>query len=195
MNLTLRRLRFLMRWVVFYNARLVWLCLRLPRRHSNAALSSVADERRRRAQLALARVSGDCASVCADCGNCCLESVDRFTPFDRVVRTESDSPAPSWDRRIYSVPWMIYNSVRHGVQRLSPGSKKRPAPACPHLTPRGCGLSIEERPMICVSWFCPRTVFAMSERTLAARERPLLIIETLHRHALEAACGSSDHSS
>jgi Fe-S-cluster containining protein len=183
--LLFHRLRFFLRWVVFYNIELVWLSWRLPKIPAGAALGSAADERRREAHIALAGATANCGDVCADCGRCCLEDVNRFTAFDQIVREGSDSPAPSWDNRIYSVPWMIYNAVTHTVQRLLRTKVK--SPPCSHLSPDGCSLARQDRPMICVSWFCPRAAFAMDSKSMNAAEAPLRVIEGLHRDALRTA--------
>lgn len=183
-----RRVRFVARWVLFYNVELVWLCWRLPwRLPEDAALPPEADERRRRAHGLLGKATAECGRVCAGCGRCCLEEVDRFTPFDQVVRRAPASPAPSGSRRIYSVPWMLWNAVLHAAQRPLPASKRPAPPPCRHLTPEGCGLSRPDRPMICVSWFCPRAALAMSPEAMDAAEAPLREVEALHREALRAA--------
>jgi len=184
----LRRLRFLARWVLFYNAELVWLCWRLPRRiPEGVALPPETDARRREAHLRLGEATAACAKVCAGCGRCCLEEVDRFTPFDQIARRATAAPAPSGDRRIYSVPWMIRNAGLHALQRLRPAAKRPVPPSCPHLTPEGCGLPRAERPMICVSWFCLTSALAMDRAAMAAAEAPLREIERIHREAARAA--------
>jgi hypothetical protein len=184
--LVLRRLRFTLRWVVLYNIRLIWLNWRLPHRLPAAALCPNADEHRRHAHALLADATMDCGTACAECGRCCAEKVDRFTAFDELVRSATDSPAPSWDRRIYSVPWMIWNGITHTGQRLlglSGGHKAH----CQYHTADGCGLGRLDRPMICVSWFCLRAVSAMDTWAMDAAEAPLRIIEDLHKDALRVA--------
>lgn len=188
MHVTCRHLRFLLRWVFLYNAELVWLSWRLPRRVPEAAaLPAAADERRLQAYAALASALADGGAICAACGRCCLERVNRFTPFDQIIRRGASAPAPAGDRRIYSLPWMAWNGLRHAAQRLLPRRRRKTAPPCVHLTPAGCGLARPERPMICVSWFCPAFVLAMHWRGLAAAEAPLRAIEALHREAAGAA--------
>jgi hypothetical protein len=187
MTLVLHRLRFLMRWVFVYNVRLVWMNMMLPPNLGPAqAMDAIADERRRRAHAMLAKASEEANKACANCGTCCAEDVDRFTPFDYLVRRNTSSPAPSWDGRIYSVKWMILNAVSHGLQKLF----KRPAPeavSCRHHTASGCALLREDRPMICVSWYCAKAPLAMSRRTIEASQEPLRLIEALHREALHCA--------
>lgn len=185
--MTARHLRFLVRWFFLYNARLVWWCWRLPRRlPAEAALPEDADARRRRAHRLLEEASAGGAGACAACGRCCQEAVDRFTPFDHMVRIGTSSPAPTWDRRLLSLPWMMWNAVRHGAQRLATGSRRALVSSCVHLTPSGCRLPRAERPMICVSWFCPTFVRAMTFEAMEAAEMPLREIEALHREAVRS---------
>jgi hypothetical protein len=161
---------------------------RLPRRiPDHAALLPEANERRLRAHDDLARITDGCGSICASCGRCCLEDVDRFTPFDSIVRRSTTSPPPSEDRRIYYLPWMIWNSVYHAAQKLLPRSHRKPPPPCRHLTPAGCGLPHQERPMICVSWFCPTFMLSMKPEDIKAMQVPLREIESLHQEALQFA--------
>jgi len=187
MTLTLCRLRFLLRWVIVYNIRLVWMNMMLPGQLGPAqAMDPTVDERRRHAHAMLAKASEESNKACANCGTCCAEDVDRFTAFDYLVRRKTHSPAPSWDGKIYSVKWMILNAVSHGLQRLL----RRPAPeavSCRHHTPAGCALAREDRPMICVSWYCAKGALAMSRRTIEAADEPLRLIEGLHREALLCA--------
>lgn len=186
--MTRRHVRFLLRWVVFYNAELVWLAWRLPRHvDPGAALPPGDDRRRREAHRLLAGATASCTRACASCGRCCLESVDRFTPFDAIVRRATPAPAPSESRRIYSLPWMVWNAVWHGAQRLLPEERRPRVTPCPHLAADGCRLPREDRPMICVSWFCPQAVLAMSPVDMDAAEPHLRQIEALHRQALRAA--------
>ncbi|MDO8682392.1 MAG: hypothetical protein Q7N50_02790 [Armatimonadota bacterium] len=151
-----------------------------------AALDPIADERRREAHLALAETTAICARVCADCGRCCFEEVDRFTPFDQIVRRNTDIPAPSGNLRIYSLPWMVWNAIAHGFQRLFRLNRHRTPPPCRYLSSEGCSLPREDRPMICVSWFCPRSALAMDRAAMDAAESPLCVIESLHREALRS---------
>lgn len=186
MSLIFHRLRFLMRWVLVYNIRLIWMNAMLPKKLGPAqAMDAAADERRREAHAMLAKASDEANKACANCGTCCAEDVDRFTAFDYLVRRNTESPAPSWDGKIYSVKWMIINAVLHGVQRLL----KRPAPevSCRHHTATGCALPREDRPMICVSWYCAKAALAMSPQTIKGSQEPLVLIESLHREALRFA--------
>jgi hypothetical protein len=185
--LLLCRLRFLVRWVFVYNIRLVWLNLRLPKVLGHAqAMPAAADKTRRDAHNMLAKASEECNKACANCGTCCAEDVDRFTAFDYLVRRNTNSPAPSWDGKIYSIWWMISNAVSHGVQRALRRSEPE-ALTCRHHSEAGCALAREDRPMICVSWYCAKAALAMSRHTIEASERPLRIIEALHVDALRSA--------
>ncbi|MBI3946941.1 MAG: hypothetical protein HY321_13540 [Armatimonadetes bacterium] len=183
-----RRLWFLLRWLVFYNAELVWLCWRLPRHiPPGAALPPDSDARRRQAHAELAAATARHGGICAACGRCCLEEVDRFTPFDQLVRARSASPAPSADRRLYSVPWMAWNALSHTAQRLPGRSQQAPLPPCPYVGTEGCRLPRVERPMVCVSWFCLHLALVMIPADMDAAEAPLRAIEALHREAVRAA--------
>ncbi|MGC8833248.1 MAG: hypothetical protein ACP5R4_04265 [Armatimonadota bacterium] len=184
--MSLRHLKFLIRWVFFYNAELVWLSWMLPRRPSpEAALDPEADRRRRAAHEGLAEATGGCSAVCAKCGRCCMEPVSRFTQFDRLVRMRTHSPAPECGWRIYSLIWMLYNALRHCFQKLlSPYRLPKP---CRYLTDSGCSLPRAERPMICVSWFCITAALGIEKDMLAETEKHLRTIEKLHR---DVVCSS-----
>lgn len=185
MNQLIRRLRFVLRWVFVYNIRLVWLNSRLPRHiPNNAALDSGADEQRRYAQLLLGKIMAGNSGKCSTCGRCCQESVDRFTPFDSIVRRQTESPAPSHDRRIYSVWWMLWNATSHGLGRLFHTSSGEPATACPYQSLVGCNLVWHHRPMLCVSWLCLKVAVAMDSLSMDAAEKPLRLIEALHQDAV-----------
>ncbi|MDH7569451.1 MAG: hypothetical protein QHJ73_07690 [Armatimonadota bacterium] len=188
MRVTWRHVRFLARWVLFYNAELVWLCWRLPKRLPRAAaLPPEADARRRAAHRELSEATARANQVCAACGRCCLERTNRFTPFDEFVRAATPSPSPPGDRRIYSLPWMVANAVAHGVQRLLRYGQPLSTEVCPYLEAEGCRLPREERPMLCVSWFCPRFVLTMSPAEMERLEEPLREVERLHRAAVRQA--------
>jgi hypothetical protein len=192
MSLIVHRLRFLMRWVFVYNIRLIWMNAMLPKKIGPAqAMDAAADEHRREAHAMLAKASDEANKACADCGTCCAEDVDRFTAFDYLVRRNTTSPAPSWDGRIYSVKWMIINAVLHGVQRLL--RRPKPEVSCRHHTATGCALPREDRPMICVSWYCAKGALGMSRHTIEASDEPLRLIESLHREALVFA-GTRRHA-
>ena len=190
MTLVFRRIRFFLRWVVFYNLELIWLNLRLPRKIPPVTgLDRRADERRRRAHSELSAVAARLSEFCSACkGHCCLKDMDRFTAFDQIVRQETDAPPPSWDGRIYSIRWLALDTLRQTIRRLTrPRSHRQDMPICKLQSGSGCSLAWPERPMICVSWFCPRAVFAMDCDVLAMAEGPIREIEHLHREALGAA--------
>jgi hypothetical protein len=114
--------------------------------------------------------------------------VDRFTAFDQIVRQGTDAPPPSWDGRIYSIWWLALDTLRQTIRRVThPRSHSRDMPICRLQSGSGCSLPWPERPMICVSWFCPRAVFAMDRDTLDMAEDPIREIERLHRESLGAA--------
>jgi len=186
--MSFRHFKFLVRWVLFYNAELVWLSWMLPRQPSpEAALDPEADRRRRVAHEHLAETTKGCDTVCAECGRCCLEPVSRFTQFDRLVRMRTQSPAPEYNQRIYSLIWMLYNALRHCFQRLLPHHRNhRPLP-CRYLSDQGCSLPRVERPMICVSWFCLTAALAIKEDMLAETEKHLRTIEKLHRDVVRSS--------
>ena len=187
MRMTLRHVRFLWRGVALYNVQLICLNGRPPRQvPTPASYPAAADHRRRRAHSVLGAATADASRVRATCGRCCLGGVDRFTPFDQMVRARATTPAPSASRRIYSMPWMIANGVGHFLEGRLTRRPEKPA-ACRYLSPNGCTLSRHERPMICVSWFCPTLVLATHPARLDQAEGPLREILALHREGVSRA--------
>jgi Fe-S-cluster containining protein len=154
------------------------------------------DGRRRQAQLEVYEVTNAYGSICASCGNCCREATDRFSVMDAAVRADTDHPAPSFGTTLLSPVWELWNTLRHTAIRLA--SLGRPKVAmdkcnvCAHLTPTGCELALEDRPMICATWFCPRLMAAMSPTDLLQISKPMAVIEDIQREAVKDLRGRGD---
>lgn len=180
---TVKKIKFVARWYLMYNARLVWLQARLPKDADKVCLveSDVAglERRRRGAQAEIFDRVLKYGKLCAECGGrCCQEPVDRYTIFDQYIHGGLGRPLENYSGRIYSLPWLLANGFRHAVKRVT-GIGKEPPP-CRYLSPAGCRLKKEMRPMLCASWFCPKYLRSISPEDMLLLARPLKEIENIH---------------
>jgi Fe-S-cluster containining protein len=89
-----------------------------------------------------------------------------------------------------NLPVMIAASFKRTVQRKIGKDIDQPKP-CRYLSQSGCTLTHEQRPMLCVSWFCPKYIFGMNPSSLDCLERPLREISLIH-HQIAEAVSSKD---
>lgn len=182
---------FILRWFFFYNLELVFLHLLVPKaswkvlkdREVRQYLLSL-NQRRTQAQQEIYRILRPYGKICATCGACCLEPVNRFTLFDHTVRLEDKKPVPHYGQDILSLPWILKNGIVHTskrVWRFLVGKPPEQVEPCPNLGFCGCTLKEVERPMLCASWFCPKYMLAMDPEDLTAIASPLREIERIHR--------------
>lgn len=192
----IRRTAFLARWYVMYNARLMLLNDALPENGEAPCLSediaSALDKKRRKAQAAIYSKIANHKSPCAECrGRCCLEEVDRYTAFDQAIHSGVGSPLEKYGGKIYSPSWMISGGLRRTFLRKVGADKT--APPCRHLSPAGCTIDKELRPMLCASWFCPTYIRALSAEELEELAEDIAEIEAVHRevHKIASSLRSS----
>lgn len=174
--------RFIARWYGLYNFKLILLQLRMPEAADKALPKEAAlllDQRRRKAQTSIYRIVGKYGEVCAECGGrCCMEEIDRYTPFDQQIHGPLDRPLESYSGKIFSPFWMIKNGFKHQLDKVK-GSNLAPPP-CRYLSPAGCSLEKDMRPMLCASWFCPSYMRSLEDNDLIELEKHLAQVETIH---------------
>lgn len=180
---------FIGRWYFWYNLELAVLQSTLPKGTPLWMSSRFSDEakeldrRRRDTQLSLYSHIRNYGSVCAACGACCKEKVNRFTAFDATVRAAGPMPLRHYGRDILSLPWMLVNGVRHTGQRIGYAVMRRSLPeseVCENLGKTGCTLAHQDRPMLCASWFCPKYLRHMNGDDLRGMWPKLREMERLH---------------
>jgi hypothetical protein len=190
---------FIGRWYFWYNLELALLHSLLPKNvplWSSAVPSEEAkalDQKRRKTQLAIFGLIRNYGSVCAACGACCKEKVNRFTAFDVAVRAAGPMPLKHYGKDILSLPWMLSNGLLHTGQRVWNAIRRRPAPeadVCENLGTSGCTLAHQDRPMLCASWFCPKYLRHMSHEDLKGIAPKLKEMERLHFEAYRLAAKS-----
>jgi hypothetical protein len=183
---------FICRWYFWYNLELAFLHSVTPKGvpfHATGAGAKEArelDRQRQDLQLAIYATIRNYGSVCAACGACCKERVDRFTAFDAAVRAAGPMPLRRYGRDILSLPWMLRNGVSHTGRRVVDAVLRRPAPeseVCENLGKSGCTLSHQDRPMLCASWFCPKYLRHMAVEDLRRIAPELREMERLHFRA------------
>ena len=114
----------------------------------------LADLNRRRVdhQLVLRDLGQSHISICADCrGKCCWGGRERDAFTDRVLQ-DPDSPHLKARRRTDAL---------------------KDATTCPELTPEGCRLPYEQRPVQCSAYFCNDTINQLSREECRAGIRAL----------------------
>jgi len=115
---------------------------------------SLADLNRRRVdhQLVLRELGRSHDAVCAECqGRCCHGPRERDAFTDRVLQ-HPDSP---------------HLGARRRTEAPNNGN------ACPELTPEGCRLPLEQRPVQCSAYFCGDAVKKLSGEECRAGIRAL----------------------
>lgn len=190
-NPVLYKVWFILRWFFFYNLELVFLHLLVPKSSWRVLEDGEArqhllslNRQRIQAQQEIYRIIRPYGKICATCGACCLEPVNRFTLFDHTVRLCDKKPVPHYGRDILSLPWILKNGIVHTskrVWRFLFGKPSQPIKPCPNLGAYGCTLNETERPMLCASWFCPKYMLAMAPEDLSAVTSSLSEIERIHR--------------
>jgi hypothetical protein len=183
---------FILRWYFWYNLELVLLHAKLPQgvplwsSGKAAARARELDRQRQDAQLAIYATIRNYGSVCAACGACCKEKVNRFTAFDAAVRAAGPMPLKHYGRDILSLPWMLANGITHTGQRIRWWLLRQPEPSvevCENLGRTGCTLAHADRPMLCASWFCPKYLWHMETDDLKRIAPRLREMERLHQQA------------
>ena len=185
---------FIGRWYFWYNLELAALHAVTPKgvpmwgSRSLAERAQALDRERQGVQVEIFRIIRNYGSVCAACGACCKERVDRYTAFDAAVRAAGPMPLRQYGRDILSLPWMVSNGVAHTWQRVAHGVTRRPLPepdVCENLGETGCSLAHQDRPMLCASWFCPKYLRHMATEDLKAIAPKLREMERLHFKAAQ----------
>lgn len=183
---------FIGRWYFWYNIELALLHAVTPKgipvwsSRSRAEEAQSLDHERQNVQREIFRIIQNYGSVCAACGACCKERVDRYTAFDAAVRAAGPMPLQRYGREILSLPWMVSNGVAHTLQRVVHSVSRRPLPepdVCENLGASGCTLAHQDRPMLCASWFCPKYLRHMAVVDLRAIAPRLREMERLHFQA------------
>jgi hypothetical protein len=171
---------FIGRWYFWYNLELAALHAVTPKgvpvwgSRALAEEAQALDRERRQTQTAIFSIIRNYGSVCAACGACCKEKVDRYTAFGK------------YGRDILSLPWMLANGITHTWSRAAHAVTRRPLPesgVCENLGERGCTLAHEDRPMLCASWFCPKYLRHVSTDDLRRIAPRLREMERLHFRA------------
>ncbi len=137
------------------------------------------DERRRKAQMDIFGLVEKYADLCAGCGRCCQERVDRYTIFDRFIHEPLSRRLESCGGQIYDPIWMLTSGIKRTLNRYY-GLGDQPPP-CRYLSPGGCSIEKEMRPMLCTSWFCPKYIRKFTPEDIDKLEAPLSEIEAIHR--------------
>ena len=183
---------FISRWYFWYNLELAALHSTLSKgtplwtSRERAEEALALDRRRQETQRSIFRHISGYGSVCAACGACCKEKVDRYTGFDAAVRSGGPMPLRHYGRDILSLPWMVKNGIAHTWQRAVHAAQRRPLPpaeVCENLGQAGCTLAHEDRPMLCASWFCPKYLRHMKVDDLRGLAPKLREMEKLHFEA------------
>ncbi|MBW3623908.1 MAG: hypothetical protein KY468_10925 [Armatimonadetes bacterium] len=183
---------FIGRWYFWYNLELALLHAVAPKATPLWLTRQLADEarsldqERQELQVKIFGLIRNYGSVCAACGACCKENVQRFTAFDAAVRTGGPMPLQRYGREILSLPWMVSNGIQHTWQRVMHAVTRTPMPesaVCEHLGKKGCTLGHQERPMLCASWFCPKYLRHIEHRDLKRMAPLLRDMERLHFRA------------
>ena len=181
---SIKRVRFIWRWYFVYNVRLIWYSAHLPQGFESASASeSIAaslDRRRREAQKVIFDIIERHSGLCGDCGRCCLEEVDRYTAFDNYIHSSLDAKLSGFGNRIYDPIWMLSSGIKRSLMRYVKDDDNKPPP-CRYLSPEGCTIDKEMRPMLCASWFCPNYIRKFSSDDMDKLEAPLREIESIHR--------------
>jgi hypothetical protein len=100
---------------------------------------------------------------CKECnGRCCGDNyVPYYSGIDYLIRMFSDKPITNytnwWKPR--SIITVLFEKVKPFLVRSSSNkpskySEKIPDSWCPYLTPNGCTLKAEDRPIRCILWIC-----------------------------------------
>ncbi|MHB0975969.1 MAG: hypothetical protein ACYC1U_02115 [Candidatus Aquicultorales bacterium] len=142
--------------------------------------ASTLNDRRLQAHEDIFAVLKGYGSVCADCdGRCCREEVDRYTSFDNHIHSALDKPLESYSDTILDPVWMLVNGMKHTLAKKA-GRTEQPPP-CRYLSPTGCRLEKDERPMLCASWFCPTYLRSVDPKDLKRLAGPIKEIESIHK--------------
>ncbi len=156
------------------------------------ALSNGINEKRMAAQVEIGNTLAKYRRICADCGGrCCLESVERFTLFDRLVWKTAERDLDAHGTDILSLSWMIGNALKHALSRNNNQDRQVAKDTCRQLEQGGCRLGYADRPMLCASWLCPRLIQAMDEIDLRTLSGPLESVRDIHREVVRSATRST----
>lgn len=189
---SIKRVRFFLRWYLVYNVRLIWYSANLPKgfesAKANGPMAASLDRRRREAQKAIFDIIEKHSGLCGDCGRCCLEEVDRYTAFDNYIHSSLGVELSGFGNLIYDPIWMLSSGLKRALMRQLKDDGSKPPP-CRHLSPEGCSIEKEMRPMLCASWFCPQYIRRFSSDDMDDLETPLSEIEAIHREIYRSLKG------
>ncbi|HEY3374803.1 MAG TPA: hypothetical protein VGK02_07055 [Candidatus Aquicultor sp.] len=182
-----KHILFFVRWFVRYNGRLYYLQAKMPELpdRPDRQLARSLDTKRKVAHSKIRDITGGYGSLCRSCGRCCLERIERYTDFDQFIHAGMGEPLDHYDRKILNLPVMLSNSVKRAFAHLR-GSAQNSQKPCRYLGKSGCTLPHEKRPILCVSWFCPKYIFGMQPSSLDSLEEPLTEILSIHDEIAEA---------
>lgn len=179
---TKKRLSFFLRWFVRYNTELYYMQAKMPElpERSDRHLARLLNDRRQESHMEILDATEDYRHLCSGCGRCCLERVERYTDFDQFIHEGIGEPLEHYDRTILRFPSMVLKSVKRALER-SLGKDGKAQKPCRYLGESGCTIPQHKRPILCVSWFCPKYIFEMQPATLDSLEKPLHEILLIHR--------------
>ncbi|MBS3910021.1 MAG: hypothetical protein KGZ93_10455 [Actinobacteria bacterium] len=194
-KLTMKHLSFFLRRFLRYNVELFYLQSKMPKwsEHPDEQLAQSLNDRRLAAHREILDATRDHGHLCGSCGRCCLERVERHTDFDQFIHAGIGQPLHHFDKKILNLPLMITTSAKRTVQRMIGKDLAEPKP-CRYLSKSGCTLTHQQRPMLCVSWFCPKYIFGMDPSSLDCLEKPLNEMRLIH-HEIAKAVFSRDTAS
>lgn len=146
------------------------------------------NERRMSLQREIDRLTRSCGQACATCGACCMGEYDHFTMVDVLIRMFSARPVHS-----YGEIWKPKPLYRLFLDIFRPSSQGtvsgKQVAGCPHLTPRGCDLQVEDRPIRCTLWTCREFREAILAEDQSKVGRLMVELDGLSVRALELLTG------
>jgi hypothetical protein len=114
------------------------------------------NERRKKLQIEYSNLR-NVTHKCSECRGCCCKGdyAPYFSGVDYLIRMFSDKPIDHyfdwWKPR--PVILALLDKIKP-MRRASMHASTAPNLMCPSLTPNGCALPPEDRPIRCILWIC-----------------------------------------
>lgn len=149
------------------------------------------NNRRRLIQREISIISKQ-SQACSECmGKCCSGDHNLFTAVDQVIRKYSTEPLLSYgylpkENELLS----NYNSLKEhlryflrfcGLSSYTYSANKR----CSHLSERGCDLSVENRPILCLIFTCKKFRDELPDKELIKLANLTMEIQTIEYNILD----------
>lgn len=143
------------------------------------------NNRRRLIQREISIVSKQSRACCECMGKCCSGDHNLFTVVDVVLRKYSSEPLRSYgyipkENELLSNINSLKEHFRYllnycGLSSYSYTANKR----CSHLSDRGCDLSVENRPLLCLIFTCKKFRDELSDEELVRLGNLTMEIQTI----------------